>query len=367
MPWTGIMYNFDGIVKNCIRSSGPIGDLKHNTIQDIVTGPVNQTTQQDMLENRPGQRCSPCYKLEEGKSKFDIVSDRVFYLKELKNVDLNTYRVGNYDLQTIDIRWSNLCNFACVYCGPEFSSQWANELKIFKASPDQQQLDNLKDYIFEKAAQLKHVYLAGGEPLLMKQNLELLGFLKQKNPDVNIRVNTNLSKVDTKVFESICGFKNVHWTISIETIEDEFEYIRFGSHWQDFVQNLVTVQQLGHKISFNMLYFLLNYNSLFTCVDFLSGLGFHPNSFIIGALTKPLYLNIRHLPDSVLKLIQSTLRTRIEQQPKYLLNESYQNLLKYIQQPFDKNLEDSFQQLQSLDQRRGLDSKKIFKDLYSLI
>ena len=123
---------------------------------------------------------------------------------------------------------------------------------------------------------------------------------------------------------------------------------------------------LGHKISFNMLWFLLNHRSLFDCVDFLLSKGFHPNSFIIGALLEPLHLNIRHLPDSTLQSLQDILTQRIAQHPGYLLEDSYVNLLRYIQQPFDKDLDGSFQKIKTLDQRRGIDSSKIFTDLYKL-
>jgi hypothetical protein len=148
---------------------------------------------------------------------------------------------------------------------------------------------------------------------------------------------------------------------------DEFEYIRYGGRWQDFLDNLSRIKQLDHKISFNMLWFLLNYKSLFDCVDFFRAQGFHPNSFVIGALLTPLHLNIRHLPNTVLKSLEAVLVDRIEQHPGYLLEDSYTNLLRYIQQPFDKTLEQSLTKIAKLDQRRGIDSKKIFKDLYKLI
>ncbi len=41
-------------------------------------------------------------------------------------------------------------------------------------------------------------------------------------------------------------------------------------------------------------------------------------------------------------------------------------MLHYIQQPFDKDLAGSLQQIAQLDQRRSLDSTKIFTDLYKL-
>ena len=366
MPWTGLMYNFDGKVKNCIRSdekTGGLGNIKDTPIEKILLGPINLTKQTNITNNKPAAGCHTCYDLEHGKQGFDIISDRIFYIREFKQIPLDTYQVNNFDLQTIDVRWTNLCNFACVYCGPQFSSKWASELNVKKETPSEEQLSNFREYIYQHAKQLKHVYLAGGEPLLMKENLELL---RELNPEVNLRINTNLSKVDTGVFDAVCGFKNVHWTISIETIKEEFEYIRFGGVWQDFLNNLHIIKQLNHKITFNMLWFLLNYDTVFGCVDYLKGLGFHNNSFIIGALLSPEYLNVRHLPKNVLNLLKTKLESRINKQPGYLLEDSYQNMLHYIQQPITQNLAGSFEKLAVMDQRRGVDSSKIFTELYKL-
>jgi len=365
MPWAGMMYNFDGTVKNCIRSdfSKPIGNIQNNPIESILLGNENTSRQKSIVDQQPVPSCHTCYDLERGKKGFDHISDRIFYIRELKNTPTDAYQVGKFNLQAIDIRWTNLCNFACVYCGPEFSSKWSEELKIRQSVPTQQQLDDFKNYIYDHADQLQHVYLAGGEPLLMKENLALL---EKLNPNTNIRINTNLSKVDTQVFEEVCKFKNVHWTVSVETTEQEFEYIRFGGRWQDFLENLNAIRKLDHKISFNMLWFLLNYDSIFDCVDHLRNLGFHSNSFIIGALLTPDYLNIRHLPEPVLNSLKLKLESKIAQNPGYLLEDSYRNMLHYISQPIEKNLANSFEQLAAMDRRRGVDSSKIFKELYKL-
>ena len=332
IPWTGIMYNFDGSVKTCIRSSEPIGNIRDNSIEEIVHNQKNTQTRQRMLDDKPGERCTPCYDLEGVENKFDIISDRVFYLRELKKTPLDTYNsVDNFDLQKIDIRWTNLCNFSCVYCGPEYSSKWADELGATTELPSKDQREQFKEYIFERAVNLKHVYLAGGEPLLMKENEQLLELLLDKNPNVNLRINTNLSRTNTRVFNLICQFKNVHWIISAETMGKEYEYVRHGGHWGGFCNNLGIIKDLRHKITFNMLYFVLN---------------------------------IRHLPDKVLQLVKQELETRINESPGFLLENGYRNLLKYIQQPFEKNLAGTFEQLAKMDARRGVDSSKIFIDLY---
>jgi hypothetical protein len=148
-------------------------------------------------------------------------------------------------------------------------------------------------------------------------------------------------------------------------MEQEYEYIRYGGKWIDFLDNLNIVRKLNHKVSFNMLHFVLNHRSIFNCVDYLKSLGFHNNSFIIGALLQPDYLNIRHLPDNMLNFVKEELTKRINEHPGFLLENGYRNMLEYITQPFEKDLANSLHQLKLLDQRRGIDSSKIFKELYN--
>ena len=366
IPWTGFMYNSNGDVLNCIRSQRPIGNLKDASIHDILKN--NTATKQNMLEHKDGQGCHVCYDLEGDKKGYDMISDRIFYLKELKSVDNALYdQADDFDLHKIDIRWSNVCNLACAYCGPEYSSKWATELKIKVEEPTPERVQELKKLVFDNAHQLKHVYLAGGEPLLMKENLELLEILQEKNPLVNIRVNTNLSKTGTRVFEKICEFKNVHWIISLDEIEEEFEYIRYGGDWQDFLDNLNIIKKLEHKVSFNMLHHLLNFRSIFKCISFLKELGFHNNSFIMGALIKPDYLNIRHLPDSMLQLVKSDINDWLDKKPKFLLEDGLKNMLQYINSPIEKNIDLCLEEIAKMDRRRGIDSRKIFTEFYDLI
>ena len=366
IPWTGFMYNSNGDVMNCIRSQRAIGNLKNNSIHDILRS--NTQTKQNMLEHKEGLGCDKCYSLELNTNSFDIISDRIFYLKELKDVDKQLYdNIDKFELHKIDVRWSNVCNSACIYCSPEYSSKWATELNVTIEQPKDQHKEEMKQYVFDNVHQLKHVYLAGGEPLLMKENLELLNLLKQTNPDVNLRINTNLSKVDTNIFKAICEFKNVHWIISVDEIEEEYEYVRYGSKWQDFLDNLVIIKDLNHKISFNMLQHLLNYMSIFDCIKFLQNFGFHNNSFIVGPITTPNYLDIRHLPDHMLLMVEQELEIWLSQKPKFLLENGLKNMLQYIKTPIEKDINYCIVEIAKIDQRRNVDSRAVFKEFYSLL
>lgn len=365
IPWTGFMYNSNGDIMNCIRSQLPIGNLQDKSIHDILA--ENTKIKQNMLEHKDGPGCYVCYNLEKNKKSYDIVSDRVFYLKELKEVDNTLYdNLNNFDLHKIDIRWSNVCNHACVYCSSDYSSKWANELKIKVSEPPKERIEELKQFVFDNAHKLKHVYLAGGEPLLMKENLELLNILQERNPNVNIRVNTNLSKTGTNVFEKITEFKNVHWTVSLDTIEKQFEYIRYGGVWNDFLDNLKIISKLDHKISFNMLWYAMNYKSIFTTVDYLKELGYHNNSFIIGPLINPSWQDVRHLPKNILSELKEKLIYKIAKSPGYLLEDSYRNMLQWLNTPIKQNFSQLISKLKEIDNRRNIDSEVIFPELYEL-
>jgi hypothetical protein len=159
----------------------------------------------------------------------------------------------------------------------------------------------------------------------------------------------------------------VHWIVSVESIEEEFEYIRYGSKWKDFLENLLIIKQLDHKISFNMLHFLLNYNSLFGCIEFLQQLGFHPNSFIIGALLQPDFLDIRHLPNKMLVTVQQTIQHWLDKKYGFLLDNGLNNVLSYIKNPINADIDNCLLEIYQIDKRRNINSKVVFTEFYDRI
>jgi len=365
IPWTGFELEPDGIVKNCVISKDKIGNISKNPIQIILSN--NSKIKEEMLEGKYTSNCEGCYLQEKHRTKnFDSISSRLYYAKEIGHTVTKNLLddKDNFSLKHVDLRWTNACNQACVYCGPNLSSKWSAELgKKLPTNP--KALEQVKNYVFSNVKNLTNVYLAGGEPLLMKHNQEFLDLLYKENPNVNLRVNTNLSKTDTKIFDQLCKFKNVHWTVSVETIEKEYEYIRYHGNWYDFLDNLDIIKKLPHRISFNMLYFILNYRSIFGCIDFFQAKGFHNNSFVIGPLFTPEYLNILNLPTYIINELIGILKNKINEKPGFLLENSYQNLLQYLTETeFYANIDNTQKELKKMDQRRNIDSSKVFPKLY---
>ncbi len=367
LPWTGFELEPDGVVKNCIISKETISNIHQNSIEDILQSKKNLEIKAQMLNKEFPNNCAGCYFQEKDRAtSFESISSRLYYAKELgPHINNNLLdNKNNFDLSHVDLRWTNHCNQACVYCSPEYSSKWATELgKTIKSN--KQAKDQVKKYVFKNIKKLKNIYLAGGEPMLMNDNKEFLTLMLEHNPDVHIRVNTNLSSTKTGVFQLLCKFKNVHWTVSIESMDKEYEYIRYHGSWKDFIKNLKHIQTLNHKISFNMLYFILNYKSIFDCIDYFKSIGFHNNSFILGPLIYPLFFDVRHLPKNIKKEVITMFENKIAEQPGFYLQNSLENCLKYLTEDgFNANIELTRQNIKKMDLRRKLDSEKVFPELY---
>ena len=367
MPWNGFVLEPNGRVKNCICANSDLGNVNDTPIQSILQGEVNRNIKQQMLTEIKSNNCEVCYRSEKDVNRVQsAVSSRLYYLRELKTVPLELYnKVDNFQLSTIDLRWRNTCDFACIYCNELYSSRWAAELGKSSAIENQARQDT-KKYILDNIETIKNIYLAGGEPLLLKENVEILNRLYEVNPNATIRVNTNLSQLQGDVYDKICCFKNVHWTVSVESQGDQFDYIRYGGSWPNFLKNLNQLKTLGHKITFNMLYFVLNHMSIFDCIDFLKSQGFGDNSFVLWTLTEPAHYDVRNLPEHCLSTARQELEKRMVTS-EYLIKHSYKILYDHLNRPFEKNINLTLQTLAELDQRRHLDSKSIFPEFYAQI
>jgi hypothetical protein len=366
LPWLGVYIQPDGDVRNCAITKTTLGNINTESLSDILHNNVNQTIKKDMLGDVLHERCGHCYLLEKNqKFSTESVSNRIWYLKTLPIKDLDFFDdPDHYRLKMLDLRWKNTCNFACVYCGPDLSSSWANELNLPQHINDDALQESL-NHIYNNLATVEHIYLAGGEPLLIKENVVLLNRIKEINPKVEIRINTNLSVINNEIYNLLKTFKNVHWTVSIDGIGSEFEYVRYGGSWTQFVTNLQQLQKDFEKINFNSTWCILTATGVLDCIDFLQNLGFHEHTFIVNPLNEPREWHVGNLPDLALEQLAHKIKSKlISSNPAYSLYNSLNLMLNYISTPIEKNIKDTFDKLNKIDSRRKLDSSKIFTELY---
>lgn len=232
--------------------------------------------------------CSVCWKYE----KMGLESWRMHG---------NMHYRKNPNKYQIELYFDNTCDAACVYCSAKYSSKWKQEIKNTNYEPplwaveDEmvvKNVDSYAEYIFEyiseKAKTKKQddyyeIILLGGEPLLTTTNkreiLEsvITAFYNHTSSDsplaIVIQTNGNTpEKLMTKFLTKMEYFKTVYpnlefiVSVSGESTNDIFEFIRYGCSFNVFVENLNKWASIGCKINSNL---AVNAISLCSLVDYL--------------------------------------------------------------------------------------------------
>ena len=262
-PWTSIYIDTDGSIDNCCISKNLLGNAVAHDILDVMSLEKNQLVKQQMLDGVLPTGCVGCKRKDATTH-----SMRHNMLGIHSSVPLSIYNDNSFKLNYLDIRWTNICNSACVYCAPAFSSKLAEELNILQVV-DHQKITRIKEFLIDKLKDIETVYLAGGEPMLTKENIWLLTNLYRENPDCKIMINTNLSIINNEIFNLICKFKKVHFVLSGEAVGEQYNYIRYGSDWGTFTKNVTTLinEHPTVTISFNLVYTALTTISIFDYID----------------------------------------------------------------------------------------------------
>jgi len=293
LPWMHLFVNTDLSVWSCCVNEKMNDALRHLDESHIETNVMTQPIQEiintdyfkqlrlDMLNGVQNENCKGCYALEESsghsyRNDFNIEYDRYFD-KVLETNDDGS--IDNFETIYLDFRFSNLCNFKCRSCRPEWSSTWAKEAKdnlnhpyhdwgskLVTLDPEHEdwgkvedQKDNFKRYdqtkddfilkfknVFDT---VKRIYFAGGEPLAAKEQYWMLEYLIDNGrTDVVIEYNTNLSMLKNNnlklnIIDYWKHFKNINLRVSLDAMGKRAEYIRHGTDWKVIEDNFRYVKE----------------------------------------------------------------------------------------------------------------------------
>lgn len=249
-----------GLVKN---EAGTPANFGKETPMSAWNNTYMRDVRTTMLEGKIPSSCDKCYD-EESKG---VASKRIWETAtwheegiDLEELIQQTAEDGTIPekLVYLDLRLGHTCNLKCVMCSPHDSSQWvADHKKIYpmfqsKELKDQMQWSR-KDFnnfwhenpdfwkeMYAQIPNLKQVYFAGGEPLMIKEHKMFLEeIIRQGYADkILIRYNTNGLLIDDSIIELWSKFKKVKVGFSIDAIGDKNYYIRYPSDWNTIVENL---------------------------------------------------------------------------------------------------------------------------------
>jgi hypothetical protein len=334
LPFIEKFQNLNGNQYLCCYSSVPLTDNKIELAEKIYNG-----------EQIP--HCKNCYKLDTLK----VVSPRLLESSRwLKIPEVNSY-ITNWspiaDQQTFfyDLRFDNKCNLACISCSPGSSSLLAKELNV--TIPKYKLNFDINDCLTAKK-----IYIAGGEPLIINEFIELILKIAELEQQPELVINTNLTKI--LPLESVLKrIKNLTLTVSVDSFGSVNEYHRWPLKWDKFLNNLTWVRKnLNCTVQLNSVVDAVTIINIAKLID----IEHLVDQWTLSILTWPAALLLNNLPEIEKEKIIERFGN-IKQSKFYTTDINFSakvNLIvSQIKQPGDSYLLSNF--IKQIDQRRNID------------
>ena len=329
MPWLHLHAFPDGRAYPCCfgLDQYPVGNLNNNSMEEVFNGKDMREMRLNMLSNKPSRQCGKCYDQEKSGFFSLRLSSNKHFGHNIGMID-NTQSDGTADfvIKYWDIRFSNLCNFACRSCGTWFSSNWYEDhKKLTGKPPDHAKImrvgrtaDDIWNQMLEQFDHVEQFYFAGGEPLIMEEHYKILKELdRRKMYHVRLIYNTNFSKLtfkDMDVLELWNKFDSVSVGASLDAMGPRAEFMRKGTVWTDIETNRRRMQEVCPQVDFYISATVGLINALHV-VDFhrtWSEQGYiKPQDFNFNLLQFPFWQRIDLLPESMKQQVKEKYESHI--------------------------------------------------------
>jgi sulfatase maturation enzyme AslB (radical SAM superfamily) len=222
------------------------------SLDEWPTHPYLVKLQQEFLEGKKPETCKSCFQKEQ---------DYGTSLRIDSNRDYNNQIFDQHQIDFIDFRSINICNFKCRSCFPQFSHGITQEINNY---PELQQFfgqppagktvsvtDANVDWIMRNLGSLKRIMFTGGEPTAIPRVKDLIKTIKQDYKEVMVMITSNASFQDDFWFEITEQLPNLHWTVSIDAVGPAAEIVRHGSDWEVIERNVSWLAQHSSSLDIN--------------------------------------------------------------------------------------------------------------------
>lgn len=371
--WEHLYIGPDGNTNPCCISDKrfPTGNIDNINVNANII-------KQHMINGYRVRACSKCYENENSGIK-----------SERQPCDYTLTDQNN--IISMDIRINNLCNFKCRMCSEEYSSSIQAETvemygkdailghQQFKLTRDNlaqrySNFNKIKPYINKN---LKSIYFAGGEPLLVDEHYQILDHLLSiEHTTTAIKYNTNLSQLNYKsksVIDYWNQFENVTVGASIDASGSVAKYIRHGTIWNDIEHNISNIKNNSPATKlkiFSTVGFLNIENLIELQQYYLNSKIFNVDDLSMSILTHPMFLSVSALPAHHKKRLGCKIKHQIKFLGNSKLASEWHSVLQYMtNNDHSYALSEFRQRMQTLDKHRSESFVKVFPqfaDLYAL-
>ncbi len=265
LPWMHLHAYPDGRAYPCCFGFDryPVGDFNKNSLKEVFNNDKMKEMRRNMLAGKKCKQCVKCYDQEDSGFFSLRLSSNKHFGHNINLVD-STQADGTADfvMKYWDIRFSNICNFACRSCGTWFSSNWYEDhIKINGGPPNHAKImkvgrkaDDMWEQVLENIDHAEQFYFAGGEPLIMEEHYRILKELdKRKAYHIRLIYNTNFSRLkfkDMDVLELWNKFDSVSVGASLDAEGPRAELMRTGTKWEETVKNRKRMIEVCPNVDF---------------------------------------------------------------------------------------------------------------------
>lgn len=293
LPWIHFATRPNGDMRLCCsaNASDPGGDHGVGLVRNNLGQPSNfanetpieawntdymKHVRTTMLNGEIPKSCNRCFKEEDSGFSSKRLWETNYWMDEGINVSQlieNTSEDGTVPdkLVYLDLRLGHTCQLKCVMCSPHDSSKWVTEQQ--KVYPTYQHPTLQKymswdpsfnnqwyekpefwDQIYEQIPNIKQVYFAGGEPLMIKEHGKFLEEIIRKGyaDKIQIRYNTNGVLIDNDMLDIWSNFKQVRVGFSLDALTERNSYIRYPTKWNDVERSLELLDNSPENIDITL-------------------------------------------------------------------------------------------------------------------
>lgn len=262
LPFRHVYVDSDGLAPCCQLPR------QNTTLDQWPTNAKLLRLQQDHLSGEPSAACTSCYQSE---SRYGIS------LRLEANQDYNNKKFDSTNIDFVDFRSINICNFRCRTCNPKFSNGIAQEtnkipelVEFFHTADIPKTLSVSSantDWILHNLPTLKRIMFTGGEPTRIAEVRNIIEQVHRHYPEIQILITTNASFEDDFWFD-ISHDLNVHWTVSVDAVGPRAAIVRHGSDWQRIAHNVSWLCANAASVNINSVISSLNVFGLAPLLEF---------------------------------------------------------------------------------------------------
>ena len=389
-PWIHLHATPTGSVTTCCLSHNKLASARETSLEEVWITDQMIDIGLKMLSNQQTANCHKCYEDE----KHGLISSRESankYQGKFINLIDKTQPDGSlsdFQLYYWDIRFSNLCNFKCRSCGPEYSSNWYDDqVKAWGSVPHTKMLypgkykTDMLEQMMVHIPYVDQIYFAGGEPLIMDDHYTILNkLIELKRTDVRLIYNTNFSELTYKkqhVFDLWKQFPSVSVGASLDAEGKRGEYMRKGTDWKQTVANRELMMKEVPHVDFYIAATISIFNA-WHISDFHAnwvnrGL-IKPQDLNINVLQGPAYYRVDAMPDILKQRVTERIGNHLVWlEPQDTLTRAtigYKGLLTYMNMRDNSGMLPKFKEVTAiLDKVRGeniLDAFPELEEIYEL-